>query len=122
MPCTPVSVSFELVTDDQLEKITFGLNKTCNPDDSSGWDISFELDQRQTPTGTFELVVQLNVDVNVENNTKAQATASRGLDQNQASYALGPAATAARDYQSGAGSFHEAQKQAQNVIAVRQSE
>ena len=120
MPCTPVSVSFELITDDQLTKITFGLDKTCNDDGSSAWDITFELDQRTTPTGTFAECLKLAVDVNDKNASKCEDTARHGLDTNQASYALGPAATAALDYKNGVGTLEQAQKQAENVIAVRQ--
>jgi len=120
MGCTPVSVSFELITNDQLTKIAFGLDKTCNDDGSSGWAITFELDQRTTPTGTFAECLKLAVVVNDKNASKCEATARNGLDTNQTSYALGPAATAALDYKNGVGTLEQAQKQAQNVIAVRQ--
>jgi hypothetical protein len=119
MPCTPVSVSFEVIANDRLMKISFGLNKVCNNDGSSAWDIDFELDERTTPTGDFELVVKLKVDVNDKYSSNAQATANNGLDTSQTAYALGPAATAAQDYKNGVGTLGQAQTYANNVIAVR---
>jgi hypothetical protein len=39
--CKPITVSFDVLTEDELRKIIFGLTKGCNPDDTSFWNIHF---------------------------------------------------------------------------------
>jgi hypothetical protein len=120
MGCVPISVSFELVTDDLLRKVDFGLAKTCNDDGSSAWAISFDLQERQTPTGTFQEIVQLTVDVNQEDHKAAEQTAKLGLTSDQSDQALGAAAQAAKDYKNGQGTLQDAQEEMQGVLEVRQ--
>jgi hypothetical protein len=119
MGCVPISVSFELLTDDLLTKVDFGLAKSCNDDGSSGWAITFDLQERQTPTGQFQEIVQLTVDVNVEDHNAAEKTARLGLTADQSDQALGAAALAAKDYKNGQGTLADAQEEVKGVLEVR---
>jgi hypothetical protein len=92
--CKPITVSFEILTEDELRKIIFGLTKGCNPDNTSFWKIHFQLQQRATPAGVFVDRVKLDVAVDDENNKAAEKT-SKGLNDPQTDHLLGPGMAAA---------------------------
>jgi hypothetical protein len=98
--CTPITVSFELMTADQLRKIIFGLTKGCNADDTSFWNIHFQLQQRDAKTDPFFSRVKLDISVDQQNNAAAEKTA-KGLNSAQTDHLLGPATIAADLHQSG---------------------
>jgi hypothetical protein len=98
--CVPVSVSFQVLTGDQLRQIIFGLTKGCNPDNSSFWIIHFELQERTLVTTPFVVRVKLDVKVGEANQGHAEKT-SAGLNAAQSNHLLGPGQEAADLRQSG---------------------
>src|SRR2546427_4840483 len=90
---THISVTFKIVTPDQLRKIIFTLVKLSDKNNDS-WSVMFELDERADATKPFQLVIQLQVDVDHNDAPKAAATAKHGLDDDQQSQALAAADTA----------------------------
>jgi hypothetical protein len=100
--CKPISVSFQVLTGDQLKQIIFGLNKGCNPDDTSFWTIHFELQERATTSDTFVVRVKLDISVAQQNQSGAQTTANNGLNSAQTDHLLGPGQSAAQLQSSGA--------------------
>jgi len=88
MPCTPFSVDLEVITPDQLKKITFGLEKACNPNNTETWTIHFELDEAASAGATFNEVVKLDISVDPQNNASAATTAANGLTPSQTAQAL----------------------------------
>lgn len=113
MPCRPMSVSLEVDPNPQ-QKIVFGLDRTCNNFDEATWALHFEL-QEGNPLHT---IVKLDVEIDPENHTQAEATASNGLDANQRGAAKIAAATA----KDPTATLDEKQQAAQDVIAARDME
>src|SRR6185312_8252510 len=105
-----ISVTFTIVTPDQLRKIIFKLDKSSDSVDES-WSISFELDEREDPSKQFALVLQLQVNVDQTDHAKAAATLNNGLDTDQHAQALAAGDTA-RDVATGAATNEDAQDDA----------
>jgi hypothetical protein len=114
---THISVSFKIVTPDQLRKITFTLSRLSDSQNDS-WSIMFELDERADATKDFQLVIQLQVDVDHNNDTKAAATAKHGLDSDQHAQAL-VAADTAKDAKKGDATQDEAKQDAAGIVSAR---
>jgi len=89
MPCRPLSVSLE-VDPSTTQKILFTLTKTCDANDQATWKMTFEL-QEGNPLAT---VVKLDVEIDPVNHPQAEATAAKGLDDNQQGQAQIAAAVA----------------------------
>jgi len=119
---THVSVTFKIVTPDQLRKIIFTLTRESDSQTDS-WSITFELDERKNTTDDFAMVIQLNVDVDHNDkdaNDQAAATAKHGLDADQQAQALvaGDTAKAAADPTSGV-TQGDADEDALGVVTTR---
>jgi hypothetical protein len=114
---THISVTFTIVTPDQLRKIIFKLNKSSDSVDES-WSISFELDERANPSQQFALVLQLQVNVDQNDHAKAAATLNKGLDTDQHAQALAAGDTA-KDVETGDATKEDAQDDAKAIIAAR---
>jgi hypothetical protein len=110
MPCRPMSVSLE-VDPRPTQKIVFGLDKTCDADDEATWTLNFEL-QEGRPLAT---VIKLDVEIDPENHPQAEATAAKGLDENQRAAAR-VAASVAKDKTA---TEDDKKQAAQDVIAAR---
>lgn len=93
--CVPISVSFQVLTDDQLRQIIFGLTKGCNPDDTAFWIIHFQLQERADTNSAFVDRVKLDVTVGQDNHDNAQKTADNSLNDAQTNHLLGPVQQAA---------------------------
>jgi hypothetical protein len=78
----------------------------------------FELDERADATKDFQLVIQLQVDVDHNDDAKAAATAKNGLDSDQHSQAL-VAADTAKDAKKGDATLADAQQDAAGVVSAR---
>jgi hypothetical protein len=89
---THISVTFTIVTPDQLRKIVFNLTKSSDSLDDS-WSISFELDERKEASKPFNLVAKLDVAVDHNDSPKALATSKHGMDSDQHAAALNAADT-----------------------------
>jgi hypothetical protein len=94
MPCTPFSVDLEVVTPDQTKKVIFGLERTCNADNTESWTIHFELDEAPNAGAPFVEVVKLDIKVNPENNAAASAASQAGFTPSQSAQALAAGDTA----------------------------
>jgi hypothetical protein len=115
---THISVTFKIVTPDQLRKITFTLSRVEDATHDS-WSIMFELDERTDTTKDFQLVIQLQVDVDHNDDANADATAKNGLDSDQHAQAL-VAADVAKAAKKGDGpTIDDANDEAANIISVR---
>lgn len=122
---THVSVTFKIVTPDQLRKITFTLTRKSDSQTDS-WSIAFELDERAKTTDEFAMLIQLDVDVDhndVATNAQAVSTAKHGLDADQQAQALvaGDTAKAAADPTSGV-TEEDADEDALGVVSARSAE
>jgi|SRR5215469_189974 len=114
---THISVTFKIVTPDQLRKIVFTLSRMSDAQDDS-WSVMFELDERTDPTKDFQLVIQLQVDVDHNDNPNAAATAKHGMDSNQRAQAL-TAGDTAKDATTGDATLDDAKADAAGVISAR---
>jgi hypothetical protein len=114
---THISVTFTIVTNDQLRKIVFKLIKSSDSTDDS-WSVSFRLEERSDATKDFDLVIQLDVAVDHNDTAKAAATMKNGLDSDQHAQALNAGDTA-KDASTGAATQQDADADAGAVISAR---
>ena len=114
---THITVTFKIVTPDQLRKITFTLSRMVDASHDS-WSVMFELDERTDPAADFNLVIQLQVDVDHDDNDKAAATAQEGLDSDQHAQAL-IASDVAKAAQKGEATVDQAKEEAAGIISAR---
>ena len=114
---THLSVTFKIVTPDQMRKIVFQLTRRKSSAGES-WAVMFELNERTDTTQEFQLVIQLLVAIDKGENAKAAATAADGLDSDQHAQALiaGDVSKAAK---AGEASIADAETEAVNVISAR---
>ncbi len=95
-------VKFELNRRDGLRRVGFGLEKNTGEDGTESWKINFQLFERGKRTDPFtDPLVQLEVDVKMALNKKAEQMAKNGMTQSQADHAVGPAADDALSAQKG---------------------
>jgi hypothetical protein len=114
---THISVTFTIVTPDQLRKIIFTLVKLSDANNDS-WSIMFELDERADAANAFQLVIQLQVDVDHNDAPKAAATAKNGLDSDQHSQALAAADTA-KDVKTGDATKADLGEDTKGIVSAR---
>ena len=114
---THISVTFKIVTPDQLRKIIFTLSRLSDAKNDS-WSVMFELDERADTTKDFHLVIQLQVDVDHNENAKAAATAQNGLDSDQHAQAL-VAADTAKDVKTGDATAADAKEDVAAIVSAR---
>jgi hypothetical protein len=114
---THISVTFKIVTPDQLRKIIFTLSWMSDAHNDS-WSVMFELDERADATKDFQLVIQLQVDVDHNDYANAAATAKHGMDSNQRAQAL-TAGDTARDAKTGDATVDDAKADAAAVVSAR---
>jgi len=114
---THISVTFKIVTPDQLRKIVFTLSRMSDAQNDS-WSVMFELDERADATKDFQLVVQLQVDVDHNDDANAAATAKHGMDSNQRAQAL-VAGDTAKDAKAGDATLDDAKADAAGVVSAR---
>jgi hypothetical protein len=116
---THISVTFKIVTPDQLRKIIFTLTRMSDAENDS-WSVMFELDERADATKDFQLVIQLQVDVDHNDDANAAATAKHGMDSNQRAQAL-VAGDTAKDAKNGDATVDDAKADAAGVVSARDS-
>jgi hypothetical protein len=114
---THISVTFKIVTPDQKRRITFTLSRLSDSQNDS-WSVMFQLDERADTTQDFQLVIQLQVDVDHNDNAKAAATAKNGMDSDQHAQVL-VAGDTAKDAKNGDATLDDAKQDAAAVISVR---
>jgi len=81
-PCEPLSIDLEVDPPSGDTDIVFRLDKICNADDTVGWTLHIEL-QEKAADGTMKPVVNLDIDINDQDHPAAAATAKNGLDAPQ---------------------------------------
>jgi hypothetical protein len=114
---THISVTFTIVTPDQLRQIIFNLTKSSDSNDDS-WSVTFELDERKSPSKPFALVTKLEVAVDHNDSAKAAATAKHGMDSDQHAQALNAADTV-KESKSDPSLKEDAEEDAKAVISAR---
>jgi hypothetical protein len=114
---THVSVTFTIVTPNQLRKIIFTLVKLSDATNDS-FSVMFELDERADASKPFQLVIQLQVDVDHNDVAKAAATQKNGLDSDQHAQAL-VAGDTAKDAKTGAATKEDAEDDAKAIVSAR---
>src|ERR1700730_11944478 len=114
---THISVTFKIVTPNQLRKSTFTLSRLSDAQNDS-WSVMFELDERTDTTKDFQLVVQLQVDVDHNNQARAAATAKNGMDSDQLAQAV-VAADSAKDAKKGDATLEDAEQDAAGFVSAR---
>jgi hypothetical protein len=96
-----ISVDLEVMTTDRLKKIIFGLDKSME-DEEVHWVIEFQFLQRDKKTDPFgDALVKLSIDVKKSNESAAEETAAKGLNNLQATHLLGPGVTDTQRFQEG---------------------
>ena len=85
---------------------------------NDSWSVMFELDERADASKDFQLVIQLQVDVDHNDNAKAAATAKNGMDSDQHAQIL-VAADTAKDAKNGDATLDDAKQDAGGVISAR---
>lgn len=116
-PCEPFTIDLQVDPPSGDTELDFTLEKICNDDGSVGWELHFELDEKDN-TGTLKPVVKLDIDVNDEDKDKAAATAKHGLDENQRAQANVTAQTA-DSVRTGDATQDDVQAQGSQVIPAR---
>ncbi len=116
---THISVTFKIVTPDQLRRIIFTLSRLVDAKQDS-WSVMFELDERADATKDFNLVIQLQVNVDHEDSDKAAATAKNGMDSDQHSQAL-IAGDVAKASTKGEALKEDAEGEAAGIVSARSS-
>lgn len=114
---THISVTFKIVTPDQKRRIIFTLSRMSDSQNDS-WSVMFELDERADTTQDFQLVIQLQVDVDHNDDAKAAATAKNGMDSDQHAQVL-VAGDTAKDAKKGDATVDDAKQDAAGVISAR---
>lgn len=114
---THISVTFTIVTPDQRRKIIFTLVKLSDKDNDS-WSIMFELDERADASKPFQLVIQLQVEVDHNDAPKAAATAKNGMDSDQHAQAL-VAGDTAKDVKTGDATKDDLSDATGAIVAAR---
>jgi hypothetical protein len=114
---THVSVTFTIVTPNQLRKIIFTLIRLSDANNDS-WSVMFELDERADASKPFQLVIQLQVDVDHNDAANAAATQKHGLDSDQHAQAL-VAGDTAKDAKIGAATKADAEDDAKAIVSAR---
>jgi hypothetical protein len=117
MQPTHISVTFKIVTPDQLRKIIFTLSRMSDAQNDS-WSVMFELDERADANKDFQMVIQLQVDVDHNDDANAAATAKHGLDGDQRVQALNAGDTA-KDAKTGDATPEEAKADAAGIVTAR---
>ncbi len=116
MACKSLSVSLE-VNPNSERKIILQLDKICNADDTAEWKLHFDL-QELNPQGQMTSIVKLDVDINKEDHSTAEATAKHGLDADQRGQAA-IAGDTAKAFKLGHASKDDAQEDAGAIIPAR---
>ena len=111
-----IKVHFELITNDKLRKVVFGLEK-----DTQGvkvtWTINFELFERDKKTDPWgDPIVNVDVTVVKELHAKAEKIAISGMTAGAQAHALGPAADDQKAAEAGELSQSKADKTTQNTL------
>jgi hypothetical protein len=114
---THISVTFKIVTPDQMRRIIFTLSKVSE-DETESWAVMFELDERADTDSDFQLVVQLQVDLDETASAQSAATAKHGLDANQRAQAL-TAGDTAKDAKIGDATLDDAKEDATGIVTSR---
>jgi hypothetical protein len=114
---THISVTFKIVTPDQMRRIIFALSKVSE-DQTESWAVMFELDERADTNSDFQMVIQLQVDLDETANAQSAATAKHGLDTNQRAQAL-TAGDTAKDAKTGDATLDDAKEDATGIITSR---
>jgi hypothetical protein len=115
-----VSISVELgvTTPDNLRHIAFDLAKDTGDDRTVSWTIDSKLQERASATDAFIDIVTLTVKVKSKNNPAAEATASEGLSDAQATHLQGPAIIAAQQIKAGAVTEEQASRVIENTLPL----
>jgi len=114
---THISVTFKIVTPDQLRKIIFTLIRMSDAQTDS-WSVMFELDERAEATKDFQMVIQLQVDVDHNDDANAAATAKHGMDADQRAQTL-VAGDTAKDAKTGDATVEDAKADAAGIVSAR---
>jgi hypothetical protein len=114
---THISVTFKIVTPDQMRRIIFTLNKVTE-DETDSWTVMFELDERADTESDFQLVIQLQVELDETTNEQSAATAKHGLDGDQRAQAL-TAGDTAKDAKNGDATVDDAKEDAAGIVTSR---
>ena len=92
--CTDFSVSFALLTTDNMRQVSFGVTRGCIDTNTPLYVISFLL--RDKISDDFQDRVRLLVTIGPEGNDKAQAIIDRGLRSTQKDFLEGPITSKAK--------------------------
>lgn len=111
-----IHVKFTLNTPDGLRRVVFELEKNVDGD-LVKWKVIFQLFERAKKSDSFgDAIVDLLVEVSSTLNKKAENMADNGMTPNQAAFAIGPAANAAKDAKAGAITESQAKTTVQNTF------
>ena len=111
-----IKVKFELITNDRLRKVMFGLEKNTVGNKVT-WKIDFEMYERDKKTDPFgDAIVNVEIEVDKELHPKAEKVALTGMTAGQQAHALGPAADDQKAAEAGELSQSKADRTTQNTL------
>ena len=85
-------VRFELGARNGLRRVVFAMEKNNKPNGVPQWVVQFQLFERRSRAEQWTQMANLRVDLDTKQNAKAATVAARGLSDEQAARAVGPAA------------------------------
>jgi hypothetical protein len=89
-------VRFELGARDGLRRVVLAMERNNKANGLITWVVQFQLFERKTRLEGWTQIADLRVELDTKQNTQAAAVAARGLTDEQAARAIGPAADDAR--------------------------
>ena len=111
-----IKVKFELITNDRLRKVMFGLEKNTVGNKVT-WKIDFEMFEREKKTDPFgDAIVKVEIEVDKELHPKAEKVALTGMTAGQQAHALGPAADNQKAAEAGELPQSKADRTTQNTL------
>ena len=109
-------VRFELGARDGLRRVVFAMEKNNQTNGAVTWVVQFQLFERQSRAGQWTQVADLRVELDTRQSTQAAAVATRGLSDEQAARAIGPAADDALAAKRGEIAHEEAHQSVRDIV------
>ncbi len=85
-------VRIELGARTGLRRVVFAMEKCKKTNGTTQWTVQCQLFERPSRAGEWTQVADLRVELDMRQNVAAEAVAKRGLSDEQAAHAIGPAA------------------------------
>ena len=99
-----------------MRRVVFAMEKNNKPNGITQWVVQFQLFERRSRAEQWAQVADLRVELDTKQNAKAAAVAARGLSDEQAARAIGPAADDALAAKRGELTAAEARQSVKDIV------